>query len=239
KAKALNAKTQRERDYIDALAAMYVDHDKVDHRTRVQAYLKAMEQVATRYPKDDEAQIAYAITLNVAASPSDKTYANQLKGAAILEPIFSRQPLHPGVAHYLIHLYDTPALAQRGLDAARRYAGIAPAAPHALHMPSHIFTRVGAWNESIATNGRAAVAARQDKDFEEALHAMDYMVYAHLQLARDADARRVMEEVTSFGTFTMQRFAGPYALAAMPARYALERGDWKQAAVLEPKPGQF
>src|SRR6185295_2254011 len=122
KAKALSAKTQRERDYIDALAAMYVDHDKVDHRTRVQAYLKAMEQVAARYPKDDEAQIAYAITLNVAASPTDKTYANQLKGAALLEPIFKRQPQHPGVAHYLIHLYDYPAIAEKGLDAAKRYS---------------------------------------------------------------------------------------------------------------------
>src|SRR5690242_15437722 len=125
KGKALNAKTERERDYIDAVAAMYNDYDKVDHRTRVQNYLKAEEQVALHYPKDDEAQIAYAITLNVAASPSDKTYANQLKGAALLEPIFKRQPQHPGVAHYLIHLYDYPAIADKGLDAAKRYSKIA------------------------------------------------------------------------------------------------------------------
>ena len=162
KAKALNAKTERERDYIDAIAAMYTDYDKVDHRTRVQNYLKATEQVAQRYPKDDEAQIAYAITLNVAASPADKTYANQLKGAALLEPIFKRQPQHPGVAHYLIHLYDYPAIAEKGLAAAKRYATIAPAAPHAQHMPSHIFTRVGYWKESITSNAESARVAKLD-----------------------------------------------------------------------------
>src|SRR5437763_5160137 len=163
KGKAIGAKTQRERDFINALAAFYTDFDKVDHRTRVLAYLKAMEGVAQAYPNDDEAQILYAIELNVAAPPSDKTYAMQLKGAAILEPIFRRQPRHPGVAHYLIHLYDTPALAQRGLDAARRYAAIAPAAPHALHMPSHIFTRVGAWSDSISSNIASARAAKDGK----------------------------------------------------------------------------
>ena len=129
KGKSVGAKSQRERDFIDALAVMYADHDKIPHGARVQAYLKAMEALAARYPNDDEAQIFYGITLNVAASPNDKTYANQLKGAAILEPIFKRQPRHPGVAHYLIHLYDTPALADKGLEAARLYAGIAPAPP--------------------------------------------------------------------------------------------------------------
>src|SRR6516165_6520228 len=143
RAQAIGAKTERERGYIDALSRMYVSYDKIDHRSRVQAYLKAMEALAARYPDDDEAQIAYAITLNVSASPADKTYANQLKGAAILEPLFKRYPQHPGVAHYLIHLYDYPPIAEKGLDAARRYAEIAPAAPHAQHMPSHIFTRVG------------------------------------------------------------------------------------------------
>ena len=142
KGKAVGAKSERERDYINALAVLYTGYDKIDYNTRLQAYLKAMEALAAKYPDDDEAQIAYAITLNVSASPADKTYANQLKGAAILEPIFKRLPQHPGVAHYLIHLYDYPAIAERGLDAAKRYAGIAPAAPHAQHMPSHIFTRV-------------------------------------------------------------------------------------------------
>ena len=174
KGKTVGAKSQRERDFIEALSAMYTDYDKVPHGARVQAYLKAMEALAGRYPEDDEAQIFYAITLNVAASPNDKTYANQLKGAAILEPIFKRQPRHPGVAHYLIHLYDTPALAEKGLDAARRYAEIAPAAPHAQHMPSHIFTRVGYWKDSIASNTVSARAAKDGKDFHDQLHAMDY-----------------------------------------------------------------
>ena len=152
KAKATGAKTERERDYIDALSVMYVDYDKVPHQARVQSYLKAMEALAGRYPADDEAQIFYAIALNVAASPSDKTYANQLKGAAILGPIMERQPQHPGVAHYLIHLYDYPPIAAKGLPPALRYAKIAPNAPHAQHMPSHIFTRVGYWKDSIAAN---------------------------------------------------------------------------------------
>src|SRR3569832_89593 len=156
KAKALGAKSERERDYIDALLAFYSGDEKTTFGQRAQSYLKATEAVAARYPDDDEAQIAYAITLNVTASPNDKTYANQLKGAAILEPIFKRQPRHPGVAHYLIHLYDYPAIAEQGLDAAKRYSEIAPAAPHALHMPSHIFTRVGYWNESVDANSRSA-----------------------------------------------------------------------------------
>ena len=145
KGKSVGAKTQRERDYIDALAVIYVDYDKLGHFPRTQAYAKAMEQVAKRYPDDDEAQIHYALALNTSASPADKTYANQLKGAAILQPIFARQPRHPGVAHYLIHLYDYPPIAEKGLDAARAYAKIAPDAAHAQHMPSHIFTRVGYW----------------------------------------------------------------------------------------------
>src|SRR5215470_7932014 len=181
KGKSVGAKTQRERDYIDALAVMYADYDKVDHRTRVQAYSKAMEQLAQRYPNDDEAQIHYALSLNTSASPADKTYANQLKGAAILEPIFKRQPEHPGVAHYLIHTYDYPPIAEKGLDAAMRYSKIAPAAPHAQHMPSHIFTRVGYWKESVAANTASVRAARADKSYGDALHGQDYMVYAYLQ----------------------------------------------------------
>src|ERR1044072_3574878 len=189
KGKSIGPRSQRERDYIDALAAMYADHDKVPHGARVQAYVKAMEALAARYPNDDEAQIFYGITLNVAASPNDKTYANQLKGAAILEPIFKRQPRHPGVAHYLIHLYDTPALAGKGLEAARLYAKIAPGAPPARHMPSHIFTRVGYWKESIDSNREAQRAAKQSNDFHDQLHAMDYQVYAYLQLGQERAAK--------------------------------------------------
>ena len=172
---------------------IYADHDKVPHGARVQAYLKAMEALAARYPDDDEAQIVYAITLNVAASPNDKTYANQLKGAAILEPIFKRQPRHPGVAHYLIHLYDYPAIAEKGLDAAKRYAEIAPAAPHAQHMPSHIFTRVGYWKESIASNAASARAAKAGKEFHDQLHAMDYWSMPIFSLAQDRQAREVVD----------------------------------------------
>ena len=237
-AKAVGAKTERERDYIDALTVFYTDYDKVPHGARVQAYLKAMEALAQKYPNDDEAQIFYAITLNVAASANDKTYANQLKGAAILDPIFRRQPRHPGVAHYLIHLHDTPALAEKGLDAARRYAAIAPAAPHAQHMPSHVFTRVGAWRDSIASNAVSARAAKDSKESADQLHAMDYMVYAHLQLGEDGKAGTVLAEMDTVKA-NPDQFAGAYALAVSPARYAVERGDWKGAATIPVRPSKF
>jgi hypothetical protein len=229
-AKSIGAKSQRERDYIDALSAMYADYDKVDHRTRMQAYVKAMEMLAQRYPNDDEAQIYYALALNTSASPADKTYASQLKGAAILETIAKRQPQHPGVAHYLIHLYDYPAIAEKGLDAARRYAKIAPAAAHALHMPSHIFTRVGYWQESIDSNVASQRAAKEAADFHDQLHSMDYLVYAYLQLGQDAKAEAVIDDMTKVTGFTEAFLPGPYALAVSPARYAVERSDWKAAA---------
>jgi hypothetical protein len=236
KAKGVGAKSERERDYLEALRAMYADFDKVDHRTRIQAYAKAMEGLAARYPQDDEAQIFYALSLNTSASPADKTYANQLKGAAILEPIFARQPQHPGVAHYLIHLYDAPPIAEKGLDAARRYAKIAPAAAHAQHMPSHIFTRVGYWQDSISSNTESARVAAADKEGHDQLHAMDYLVYAHLQRGEDAKARAVIEEMGKVSGFTENFIPAPYALAASPARYAIERGDWKGAAALAVRP---
>jgi hypothetical protein len=239
KAKSIGAKTERERDYIDALLAFYAEHDKVPHGQRVQRHLKALEALAARYPDDDEAQIAYAITLNVAASPNDKTYANQLKGAAILTPIFERQPRHPGVAHYLIHLYDYPPIAQKGLDAAKRYAEIAPAAPHAQHMPSHIFTRVGYWRESIASNRASASAAKAGKESDEQLHAMDYMVYAHLQVAQDKEARAVIDEMIGTKGYNANVRTGPYAVAASRARYVIERGEWKGAARLPVQPSRF
>jgi len=236
KAKTIGAKTQRERDYLEALGAMYADYDKVDHGTRMQAYVKAMEQLAQRYPNDDEAQIYYALALNTSASPADKTYARQLKGAAILEQIAKRQPQHPGVAHYLIHLYDYPAIAEKGLDAARRYAKIAPAAAHAQHMPSHIFTRVGYWKESIASNVVSQRVASESGDRHDELHSMDYLVYAYLQLGQDAKAKAVIDEMSTVTGFTETFLPGPYALAVSPARYAVERGDWKAAAALEVRP---
>jgi tetratricopeptide (TPR) repeat protein len=239
KGKSLGAKTQRERDYIDALSVLYADYDKLAYGQRVQKYLQAVEALAQRYPDDDEAQIAYAITLNVAASPNDKTYANQLKGAAILEPVFKRQPRHPGVAHYLIHLYDYPPIAEKGLDAARRYAQIAPAAPHAQHMPSHIFTRVGYWKESISSNVASARAAMASKEWTDQLHAMDYLVYAYLQLAQDKQARAVVDEMIETKGYDPNVRGGPYAIAAGEARYMVERNDWKGAAALEVRPSKF
>ena len=239
KAKEIGAKTARERDYIAALTLLFTDYDKVAHRTRVQAYLKAMEELSQRYPGDDEAQMFYALALNVAASPDDKTYANQLKAAAILEQIFKRQPYHPGVAHYLIHTYDYPAIADKGLGAAARYSEIAPGAPHALHMPSHIFTRVGYWKESIASNNASARAAKAGKEHHDQLHGMDYLVYAYLQLGQDKEARRVVDEMLELKGINPEVRTGWYAQAASDARYVVERGDWKGAAELQVRPSRF
>lgn len=235
----IGAKTQREKDYIEAVAAYYEDWVNRPEKTRQLNRAKAFEALAARYPDDDEAQIFYALYLAGTQSLSDPTYSAYLSAARILEKLLEKHPDHPGVAHYLIHSYDAPPIASKGLSAARRYAGIAPDAPHALHMPSHIFTRVGYWEDSIATNTRAATAARNDKDFEEQLHAMDYMTYANLQLGRDGEAKRFADESGSVSGFNTLRFAGPYAQAAMPARYAVERGDWKLAMSLEPKASGF
>jgi Tfp pilus assembly protein PilF len=236
KAKAVGAKTERERDYIDALAIMYADRDKLTHTQRIRSYLGAMENLAAKYPTDDEAQIYYAITLNTSASPADKTYAQQLKGAAILEPIWKRQPQHPGIAHYLIHLYDYPAIAEKGLRAAEQYAKIAPAAPHAQHMPSHIFTRVGYWKESVASNLASVKAAMADKEYGDQLHGQDYLVYAYLQLGDDKSARAVIDDMTAMKGFSPNVRGATFALAASPARYMIERNDWDGAANLEVRP---
>jgi hypothetical protein len=239
KGKALGAKTEREREFIDSLLMIYTDYDKVPRGPRVQAYLKAVEALAQHYPDDDEAQLNYAITLNVAASPNDKTYANQLKGAAILERIWQRQPRHPGVAHYLIHLYDTPALADRGLDAAKRYSQIAPAAPHAQHMPSHIFTRVGYWKDSISSNMASVKAAQASKEATDQLHGQDYMVYAYLQLAQDKNALEVIDSMLKSTGYSAAAQGAFFAVAASPARYMVERADWNGAAGLEVRPSNF
>ena len=187
----MSAQRTTERDYIDALAIIYVDHDKVGHLPRTQGYAKAMEEVAQRYPNDDEAQIHYALSLNASASAADKTYANQLKGAAILEPIFARQPQHPGVAHYLIHLYDYPPIAERGSMRQEYYAKIAPDAAHAQHMPSHIFTCVGYRQDVQDSNKVAQRVAKEASDLHDQLHAMDYQVYAYWQLGQDGKAAKI------------------------------------------------
>nr|WP_245309774.1 hypothetical protein [Bradyrhizobium jicamae] len=236
KAKEIGAKTERERDYIDALMVMYTDYDKVPHAQRMRALRDAQAKVAAKYPDDDEAQIAYAITLNASADLNDKTYTQQTKGASILEPLSMRLPQHPGVTHYLIHLYDYPTTAHKGLDAANRYAKIAPAAPHAQHMPSHIYTRVGYWKESIASNIASVKAAKAEKSVGNYLHAQDYMVYAYLQLAQDQQARAVMDEMAKETNFKATVAAADYALAAAPARYAIERGEWDAASQLTVRP---
>ncbi len=239
KAQALGAKTERERDYIAAAAVLYADVGTKPWRERAAAYEQAMSRLAETYPADVEAKVFHALALNFTADLNDQTYARPLRAARLLEPLLAAHPDHPGIAHYLIHSYDFPPLAEKGLAAARRYAAIAPSAAHALHMPSHIFTRVGAWEDSVATNQRSEEVARTGSSGDEALHAIDYQVYAFLQLARDEEASKALERGDDYGRrFASYRPPGPYALAAAPARYALERGDWKAAATLPVRPGK-
>ncbi len=236
-------KTARERDYLAAIGAFYKDSDKLNHHARALAYEKAMQQVAERYPDDHEASIFYSLALLATAAPTDKTYANQRKAGAILEKVFAEQPQHPGVAHYIIHSYDNPVLAERALTAARSYAKIAPAVPHAQHMPSHIFIRLGLWQEAIASNLASASAARDYElktnmqgAWDQRLHAMDYLAYAYLQSGQQAEARRVVDEAATIKAGNPGGLTSDYALAAIPARFAIERQQWKDATALEPRP---
>lgn len=247
RAQTMQGATERERGYVAAVAKLYESSQSVDQRTRVAAYRDAMADLAARFPTDTEASIFYAAALSFSADPNDKTYASQRKAAGILEPLASRMPNHPGIAHYLIHTYDVPALAAKGLTAANAYSAIAPAAAHALHMPSHTYTRVGKWEESIATNQRSAKAAVDEGSIAEALHANDYMMYAYLQTGQDSAAARVLTGLPSLAARYDPNaigaggapVAGPFAMAAIPARYALERGDWKAAAALQPRESAF
>jgi len=243
RARKVGAKTDRERAYIDAVALLYKDADRLDQRARTLAYEQAMEQIYKTYPKDLEGAVFYALAVDQTAPPTDKTFANQLKAAAILERLFKLEPDHPGVTHYLIHSYDVPPLAPRGLPYARRYADLAPDAPHALHMPAHTFTRVGSWQESIDTNIRSHDAAIKMKGTGEALHAMDYMAYAYLQTNQDASAQKVLQELETMiaaappaASGAVPAAAAGFPVAAIPARYALERGAWADAANLTVRP---
>lgn len=238
KAKAAGAKTQRERDFIAALDLFYKDWEKVPHRDRTLAYEKAMEQIHQRYPDDPEAAVFYALALNEAilVLPADKTYTRHLKAARITEQVLEKHRDHPGALHYLVHSYDFPALAARGVAAANRYGATPRASAHALHMPSHIYSMLGQWEESIKSNLLAVEAAKGY------VHAIDFMVYAHLQMGQDREALRLLEDAR-----TLQKTAGPMeertptggvlsvhtAYAAIPARYAIERGTWKEATQLE------
>jgi len=240
KAMAAPTKSEREKDYIAAIAAFYRDNDKLDHRTRALAYEKAMEQVYLKYPEDREAGVFYALALNATALPTDKTYANQKKAAEILNKVWKEQPNHPGVVHYLIHSDDSAQFAQAGLDAAICYAKIAPDVPHALHMPSHIFTRLGMWQESIDSNRAANAAALAyvrkslgPQAFDgETVHTMDYLEYAYLQTAQDGPAKAVVDELLGFQQSAAANLPTAYAVAAIPVRFALERRDWPAAASL-------
>ncbi|MEX2124825.1 MAG: hypothetical protein WD795_13100 [Woeseia sp.] len=235
---AVDSGTARERAYIEAAATLFENYEAVSQRERVLAYAEAMERVSREYPEDTEAQIFYALAVNQTALPTDKTYAPQLKAAGILEPLVEKYPDHPGLTHYIIHAYDHPPLASRALTAARRYAEIAPSAPHALHMPSHTFTRVGAWEESAETNRRSEQTAIEQGATTEALHAMDYQAYAYLQMAQYRNAKAVLdrlpEVVAKFNPDAIDSAAPPmagfFAMTAIPARYALERGAWEEAA---------
>jgi len=232
-AKAAGLKTQREKDYVEATETFVRDHANRPHNQRLAAYDAAMSALMARYPDDDEAKVLSALVTSANFNPNDKTYANQLKAAAVLKPLFRTYPNHPGVAHYLIHSYDYPPIANQGLPAAKVYASIAPDAAHALHMPSHIFTRTGHWKESIAANRESARVAG-DASFD-GHHAADYIVYAYLQLARDKAAGVAMG--TSLAMKPIDHFGSAFAYAAMPARLALEAGNWSTAASLNLTPG--
>jgi hypothetical protein len=241
-ASQIQAGTPRERAYVAAVSILYVDADTIDQRTRLVAYEQAMAALAARYPEDREAAIFWALSLTASAAPTDKTYANQLKAGAILEKLYPEQPNHPGITHYIIHSYDVPALANSAVEAAHRYATIAPSAPHALHMPSHTFTRVGAWQESIEANLASAEAARKANARAEELHAMDYLAYAYLQSGQDEAVRGLLKALPAIAASFDPKVvagaapgsAGIFALAAIPARWALEHRDWKAASALAP-----
>jgi tetratricopeptide (TPR) repeat protein len=242
KGQATGTPTAREKGYIDAAAILFSSSDVTTQRQRVLDFEKAMGRLSVANKGDVEARVFWALSVAQAASPTDKTYARNLQAAEMLEPLYKQLPNHPGIAHYIIHTYDVPALAQKALPAARAYAGIAPAVPHALHMPSHTFTRVGFWKESVSTNARSAEEGEKTKGYAEAMHARDYMAYAYLQMGMDAQAKANMDHAMKLATMTGgtqgAAGAGPntFAMAAIPARYAMERQQWDEAAKLEPRP---
>ena len=239
--------TERERGYIQAAAQLYDDFERKPQQARVEAYSRAMKQLASQHPADTEAMIFYAISLTAAALPADKTYAKQLEAGRILEELWFKQPNHPGIAHYIIHSYDVPALAAKAQEAAAKYAVIAPSAAHALHMPSHTFTRTGMWKESIETNHRSMNVALASSSIAEALHAADYAMYAYLQLGKEQEAKAILEGLPAIAarfdpnaiTGAAPGSAGVFALAAIPARWVLERSAWAEAEALEARPTPY
>ena len=241
RAQGAPVRTQREKDYVEAIATFYGDSHTLDHKTRALAYNRAMKALHDRYPGDREAAIFYALSQTAAGTlDTDPTFAREKDAAAILNAVLEAEPDHPGVAHYLIHSFDYPPLAELAVSAAKRYAGIAPDSAHAQHMPSHIFTRLGMWDESIASNLKSEAAARElmrRKNFtggsREELHAMDYLAYAYLQTGQDTKARQVFTKLSAMQTVDEPIFSVAYAATAIPARLALERRQWREAASLE------
>ena len=245
-ARSINNKTKRETDYIEALAKFFENAGHADHHSRVLSFENAMEKLYQTYPDDLEAGVFYALALDAAADPTDKTYTKQKKAFSILNPMFQKEPLHPGLAHYIIHNCDYPALAELALPAARKYASIAPASAHAQHMPSHIFTRLGLWDECIQSNLVSVSSARCYASkakikghWDEELHGIDYLVYAYLQKGDDEQARQQADYLQSIHEVDGINFKTAYAFAAIPARYALERKMWKEAAALSLHPTDF
>lgn len=234
-AQSAGLKSKRQQDYVAAVDVFVRGHATKPYPERIKAFDAAMASLMASHPGDTEAKVMSALITSANFDPTDKNYTNQLKAAAILEPLFKEYPNHPGVAHYLIHSYDYPPIADKGLSAAKAYAAIAPDAPHALHMPSHIFTRVGYWKESIAANRESARVANE-KVFD-GHHASDYMVYAHLQSAQDAAARQAM--AASRSRPAVDNLGAAYAYAAMPARLLLEAGDWAGAATPQLDPNKY
>lgn len=247
KGKALGPATQRERDWLEAVEAYFADPDAAPYTVRIARYTKAMEGLAQRYPDDTEASVFYALALLESADPHDKRYDNQLKAAKLLERLRPVHPNHPGITHYIIHAYDYSPIAARGLDAANEYAKIAPSAPHALHMPSHIYSMLGMWNRSIESDEVTLVAARAyaAKTFPAGVslvgepHSLDFMENAYLQLGRDREALRVVAEAAAIVKANATSIVVDTALAAIPTRYALERGAWAEAAALEVRPSDY
>jgi tetratricopeptide (TPR) repeat protein len=237
RAQQLEAGSERERHFIHALAVMYQDAATVPYRTRALNYERAMAELAAENKRDVEAQVFYALALLANASPADKTHAKQKQAADLLEPLDRAYPEHPGIPHYLIHACDNAELAPKGLAAARAYSRIAPSAPHALHMPSHIFTRLGLWEDSISSNLAAREAAQQQGDTGEQLHAMDYLVYAYLQAGRDNDSIQVIQQLKNVPALDAGDFKIAFASTAMPVRYAVERSQWADAASIIPPTG--
>jgi tetratricopeptide (TPR) repeat protein len=237
RAQQIGAASERERQFINALALLYQDAAGVPYLTRALNYEHAMGDLASQNRRDVEAQVFYALALLANASPADKTHAKQKQAADLLEPLDRAYPQHPGIPHYLIHAYDNAELAPRGLPAAKAYSQIAPSAPHALHMPSHIFTRLGLWEDSITSNLAAREAAHQQGDTGEELHAMDYLVYAYLQSGRYNDAAQVIQQLNNMSKLDAGDFKLAYASTIMPVRFAVERAKWAEAAAIVPPAG--